>query len=60
MSDYAVQTIFKGSCPECGVYQLHEESRCVMSGCCTLHYYDEIKCKCGEILVEKSGSGNFY
>lgn len=60
MSDYAVQTIFKGSCSACGVYQTHEESRCIMSGCLTLHYYGEVKCKCGEVLVEKNGSGNVY
>ncbi len=50
--------VFNGSCPKCGVYQTHSQERCSMSGCLTLHYYPEIKCNCGEVLVYKSGSGN--
>ncbi len=57
MTDYREMTIFKGSCPGCGVFQTHKEERCCMSGCLTLHYNNEVKCECGEILVGKSGSG---
>lgn len=52
--------VFKGSCPNCGLYQTHTQDRCDMSGCLVLHYYSEIKCECGEVIVDKSGSGNIY
>jgi len=44
------ETIFKGSCPECGVFQTHKAHRCGMQGCLVLHYYPDIECECGKIL----------
>lgn len=49
-SDYADVIVFKGSCPSCGVFQSHKESRCQMSGCLVLHYYSDVICDCGQIL----------
>ena len=60
MSDYKEDMVFKGSCSNCGLYQTHTQERCHMLGCITLHYYSEIKCECGEVILDKSGSGNLY
>ena len=52
MSYYKEVEIFRGSCPKCGVFQVHKDSRCVMSGCLTIHHNNDTKCKCGQVLVK--------
>ena len=51
-SDYAEVQVFRGSCPNCGVFQTHKMMMCVMPGCLTLHYYPDVKCACGTSLQE--------
>jgi len=51
MSDYEDTIVFRGSCPKCGLFQIHHMDMCKKGGSClVLHYYPDIKCECGTII----------
>jgi len=43
--------LFRGSCGKCGVFQEKYGYRCDRVGCLVMHYYPDIECECGNILV---------
>lgn len=42
--------VFRGSCPKCGLFQNKIIPMCKDAGCLVLHFYKNVKCKCGKIL----------